>query len=344
MNWLKVATQPFIKTVLLSFTVLIVACSSPQKHLEPPLPSWVAQPPIDDIYIYGVGSALITDDMASTFDLAIKQAKLDIANQLRVTVQGINAQHTQVNRLDTQQEQVMQTLSQLIRVETSPITLESTETEQRFLHTKYAYVLQKLDRQHIISQLKRTISKIDNDIQDIDDAMEYEQALTDQWDTLLPALSLLTERRKLNDSLSLYSRGRTVELPPHAFKVQAKTAQLIRALRIAIDEEGFNNELSLAVSSALSKKGLTPTIVNYADNHLSLFLTPHYEYKTQQQRHYAFVTTSASLRKYDQTPLASWSASARGISSSKEQAVIIANQQLANSLADSIFLWLTNTQ
>lgn len=331
----------FIKTSFLLLTLFVVGCSTPPKTIEAPLPSWVTAPPKDDQYLYGVGSAEVLPDIASSFDLAIKQANLDIANQLSVTVQSMSAQNTQVQVLDSQQEQVMKTLSQLVRVETNPITLDSTETDRRFSHTRYVYVLQKLDRKNIIKQLKDKISAVDNQILKINEEAQYDRPLIDQWPQLLPALSLLTERRQLNEKLSLYSKGEIVEQPQHVFKVQAKTAQLIRELRISVDEEGLNKDLSQAVSSSLSKKGLTPTIVHYTNSLLSLFLTPQYEYKTQEKRHYVFVSLNARLEQNDQTGLASWTTSARGISSNKEQAKILANQELADHIANSIFVWMT---
>ncbi len=330
-----------IKISLFSLALLLSACSSPPKSVTPALPDWVTFPPQSNQFIYGVGSAEVMPDIDSSFDLAIKRANLDIANQLKVTIQGVHSENTQVYRLDSQQEQVMQSLSQLTRVETNPITLETVETEERFLHTNYVYALQKLDRNNIAQQLRQNIMDVDLNIQDINNSAQYHRPLTEQWQLLLPALSLLSERRRLNDSLKLYAKGETIELPRYALKVQAKTAQLIRDFRIAVDEEGLNNELSQEVGSALSRKGLTPSLVNYAHSNLSLFLKPNYEHKTQKQRYYSFVTVNASLMDNTQKSLANWSASARGISSSQEQSMIIANQDLAEELVGSIFLWLT---
>ena len=331
------------KACFLVMALFIVGCSTSPKTIEPSLPFWVSEPPQDDRYLYGVGSAEVLPDIASSFDLAIKHANLDIANQLSVTVQSMSAQDIQVQVFDSQQEKVMKTLSQLVRVETNPIQLNASETDQRFSHTHYVYVLQKLDRKNIIEQLKDKISTVDHRLLQIDKKAQYEQPLIDQWPLLLPALSLLTERRHLNETLSLYSKGETVEQPQYVFKVQAKTAQLIRELRISVDEEGLNNALSQTVSSSLSKKGLTPTIVHYSTSHLSLFLTPQYEYKTQENRHYVFVSLNARLERNDQTALASWTTSARGISSNKEQAEMLANQEVAENLANSIFVWMTKS-
>jgi len=331
-----------IKLSLLSLIVFLSACSSPPKKAEPTLPKWVTFPPQDDQFIYGIGSAEIMPDISSSFDSAIKRANVDIANQLKVTIQSVNSENSQVYRFDTQQEQVMQSLSQFIRVETNPITLESTETDQRFVHTRYVYVLQKLDRQNLIQQLNSKITSVDKNIQKINDTAQYNQPLTEQWDLLLPALSLLSERRKLNESLSLYSKGKLIPRPQYVLKVQAKTAELIRDFRIAINEDGFAGELSQEVGSVLSEKGLTPSLVNYARSNLTLFIKSHYEYKTQKQRYYAFINVNAALMDNDQSTLATWSSSARGISSSQEQAIILANQKLAENLVENIFLWLTD--
>ncbi|MFT2110950.1 LPP20 family lipoprotein [Marinomonas sp. 2405UD68-3] len=333
-----------IKLSLLSLIVLLSACSSAPKKVEQALPEWVTFPPQNEQFIYGVGSAEIVPDINSSFDLATKRANLDIANQLKVTIQSVNFENSQVYRFDTQQEQVMQSLSQFIRVETNPITLESTETDQRFVHTHYVYVLQRLDRQNLIQQLKSKIASVDKNILNINNTIQYDRLLTEQWSLLLPALSLLSERRKLNESLSLYSKGEVIQRPQYVLKVQAKTAQLIRDFRIAIDKDGFADELSQEVGSVLSKKGLTPSLVSYASSNLALSLKPSYEYKTQKQRHYVFINVNASLMNNDQITLATWSSSARGISSSQEQATIMANQEVAENLVEKIFLWLTGQE
>ena len=329
---------------LVCISAFISACSSTPKETVNPLPDWVANPPKDNRYLYGVGSAQVTEDITVAFDLATKQANADIANQLRITIQSINTQNTRVDQLDSQQEQVMRSLASFVRVETAPMVLDQTQTANRFQAPQYVYVLQKLDRQRVSARLRQQIADLDQQMLEIADKLLYGTPLVEQWQTLLPVLGLLTERRHLADTLNLYSNQTQAGLPQHVFKLQAKTAQLIREFSIAVDQQGLTTDLSRAVKSSLTKKGLSSAAMNYSASNLTLFMTPTYDSQSQEGRFYVFVNSNATLSDNKGGQLASWSVEARGISAIEEQAKTMANNKLADELAEQVFLWLTSPQ
>lgn len=309
------------------------------------IPDWVANPPSDARYLYGVGSAERIDDVADAFKQAERQGNADIANQLRVTVSNRNVQSTQVEQSNSQPEKVMRSMSQVTKVETAPIVLDQSESVERYQSERYVYVLQRLDRQRVVSRLRQQLEEVDLQLIQVANRVSNSQPLVEQWSVLMSALPMLSQRAQYLDLLAIYSKSSTVAfaMPDQVVGLQGKINQLLKELRIQVrDPSDQNPQLAMAVRAALTSKGLTPGQSQAAP--LSLSLSSQYDFQQQAGRHYVFVNSKASLQLKDGHQIAAWDLTARGISAGQQQAVSDAENKLSKELAEKLFVWMTTAR
>ncbi|EAQ65775.1 hypothetical protein MED121_09423 [Marinomonas sp. MED121] len=308
-------------------------------------PSWVLSPPSDTRYLYGVGSVIKTDDLVADIKGARQQANADMANQLRVTVSQSNVQSTQVSQSTSQSEQVLKSFSSTTRMDTESLVLEQSETVENVATDKYVYVLQRLDRAKITSRLRREISDLDSQLEEIATKSNKQGDLVDQWQSVLPALPLLSERTQKLDLLQLYSTSANLasSKSDKIKELERQLSTLLTQLSIQVSSQSAGSQALVKVlRSELTNKGLTPSSKTNSPLRINLHISSNKQVK--EGRTYQFVNLNASLDEVDRTNsnmLASWSLTGRGISATPEIAKQTAYKKAANALAEEVFTFLT---
>lgn len=308
-------------------------------------PSWVLSPPVDKRYLYGVGSVIQTEDLVADIKAARQQANADMANQLRVSVSQSNVQSTQVSQTNSQSEQVLKSFSSTTRMDTESLVLEQSETIENVATGKYVYVLQRFDRAKISSKIRREISDLDTQLEDIAAATKQSGDLVDQWQSLLPALPIMSERAQKLDLLQLYSSSANLasEKTETVKALEVQVGKLLTQLSIQVSSQSTGSKpLMKVLRSELTEKGLTPDSRSNAPLRINLHISSNKQLK--EGRTYLFVNLNASLDEVtrdDSNMLASWSLTGRGISATPEQATQAAYKKAAKALADEVFNFLT---
>ena len=308
-------------------------------------PSWVLTPPSDKRYLYGIGSVIQTENLVADIKSARQQANADMANQLRVTVSQSNVQSTQVSQTNSQSEQVLKSFSSTTRMDTESLVLEQSETLENVATGKYVYVLQRLDRAKISARLRREIGEIDTQLEDIATKANTQGDLVEQWQSILPALPLLSERAQNLDLLQLYSTSSNLGSGKSASikALEQQLSSLLSQLSIQVSSQSAGSKsLVKVLRSELTEKGLTPETKRNAPLRINLHISSNKQIK--DGRTYLFVNLNASLDEVNHdnsTMLASWSLTGRGISATPEQAKQAAYKKAAKALANEVFTFLT---
>ena len=309
------------------------------------IPSWVLSPPVDKRYLYGVGSVIQTDDLVADIKSARQQANADMANQLRVTVSQSNVQSTQVSQTNSQSEQVLKAFSSTTRMDTESLVLEQSETIENVATGKYVYVLQRFDRAKISSKIRRELDELDGELEKIASSADKKGDLVDQWQSILPALPLLSERAQKLDLLALYSTSTNLgaQKSDTIKALEQQLSGLLTKLAIQVSSQSAGSKsLVKVLRSELTQKGLTPATKSNAPLRINLHISANKQVK--EGRTYQFVNLNASLDEVDSNSsnmLASWSLTGRGISATPEQARQAAYQKAAKALAGEVFTFLT---
>ncbi|WP_084616084.1 LPP20 family lipoprotein [Marinomonas sp. S3726] len=308
-------------------------------------PSWVLSPPSDARYLYGVGSVIQSEDLVADIKGARQQANADMANQLRVTVSQSNVQSTQVSQNTSQSEQVLKSFSSTTRMDTESLVLEQSETVENVATGKYVYVLQRLDRAKITARLRREITELDSQLEAIALEAKTQGNLVEQWQSILPALPILSERAQKLDLLQLYSTSANLaSAKSETIKgLEKQLSSLLTQLSIQVSSQSARSQSLIKVlRSELTDKGLTPSSKASSPLRINLHISTNKQVK--EGRTYQFVNLNASLDEvtHDSSKmLASWSLTGRGISATPEQATQSAYKKAAKSLADEVFTYLT---
>ena len=308
-------------------------------------PSWVLSPPSDTRYLYGVGSVIQSEDLVADIKGARQQANADMANQLRVTVSQSNVQSTQVSQSTSQSEQVLKSFSSTTRMDTESLVLEQSETLENVATGKYVYVLQRLDRAKITARLRREITELDIQLEAIALEAKTQGNLVEQWQSILPALPILSERAQKLDLLQLYSTNANLaSAKSETIKgLETQLSSLLTQLSIQVSSQSARSQSLIKVlRSELTDKGLTPSSKATSPLRINLHISTNKQLK--EGRTYQFVNLNASLDEVSRDSskmLASWSLTGRGISATPEQATQSAYKKAAKSLADEIFTYLT---
>ena len=308
-------------------------------------PSWVLSPPSDTRYLYGVGSVIQSEDLVADIKGARQQANADMANQLRVTVSQSNVQSTQVSQSTSQSEQVLKSFSSTTRMDTESLVLEQSETLENVATGKYVYVLQRLDRAKITARLRREITELDTQLEAIALEAKTQGNLVEQWQSILPALPILSERAQKLDLLQLYSTNANLaSAKSETIKgLETQLSSLLTQLSIQVSSQSARSQSLIKVlRSELTDKGLTPSSKATSPLRINLHISTNKQLK--EGRTYQFVNLNASLDEVSRDSskmLASWSLTGRGISATPEQATQSAYKKAAKSLADEIFTYLT---
>lgn len=354
-KWLRKASS---KKLASGFAYLIIgvgltACiSSPVKESQTAqqktrTPDWVLNPPSDGRYLYGVGSAEKFEDLVQSTTLARRQANADIASQLKVTVSQSNIQSTEVTSGSDQSEQVLTSLASQTRIDIEALALEQSETVESTISGKYVYVLQRLDRARIVTRLRQEIEDIDAEFTAIATEIDTNSDLVSQWRSMLPALPLMAARAQAVKSLKLYSKTAVSTAKSQQFQTFEKQLNtLLMALAIHVESQvPDSRSLTQNIRSGLTEKGLTPSTASsqLGKAPLKIMLHASSTIETQGDRTYVFLTINAALQQQvgQQSMLANWTITKRGVSAIASQAKIAAEKKAAMELANEVFTYLT---
>jgi len=334
--------KPLRYCVALALSLTLMACASPspKKQSTAQLPNWVTELPVQNNWVFGVGSAELEskDDPAVVAKLARNRARLDLMSSLQVSMSGRTdslLSETLSGGTSEVQKSVNQHLSSKVKVvELEGIqVIESHEDKVN----QRVFVLVGLDRNLAARNLRQQMSG-------------YELVIT-EWQS--QAYDLLAQIRELGPVmaaaaqwLELADKHRLVvgRLPDEFTydtirQHQQSLAKLLSQLQLAIQVEGVGTAESLAgaIGSRFTEKGMT---VNAYDHHLSLEMTVDKSVTEQKGNEYVFLTAQVTLRDTQGVILLQSRESSKGISSLPGKAEEKALNQLADRLADKIIVKL----
>ncbi|BFM50640.1 LPP20 family lipoprotein [Marinomonas sp. THO17] len=304
------------------------------------LPDWVSSPPKSSTHIYGVGSAPKIDNLALAFAQAEQNGNAQIAQQLKTQVSQVSTQNTQVTS-NNGNEQVAKIQTAYTQIATAPIELEQAVNEQRFAGEKYVYALQSIDRARIVTRLKQAIAAQDSSIKKLAAGLTTDAsqtAATQDWPIYMRLIPAFAQRQSYVEELQLYSTER--QLAGRASdQVEQIEIQLSQALQYYGMDASQTNQAN-ALASALSEYGFTAK--SPAVFRLSSQTSQHSE--IQSGRSYVFEEGTLALYGPDNTPLASWTVSARGIAKDQKRATEMATNNWSKQAINAMFTWLTRIE
>ena len=304
------------------------------------LPDWVSTPPKSNSHIYGVGSAPKIDNLALAFAQAEQNGNGQIAQQLKTQVSQVSTQNTQVTSNNGNQ-QVAKIQTAYTQIATAPIELEQAINEQRFAGEKYVYALQSIDRARIVSRLKQALTEQDALIEKLAQGLTTgpgQAAATQDWQTYMRLIPAFAQRQSYAEELQIYSTERQL-----AGRASANIQQIERQLSEALQQYGMDatqTDQVIALASALSQYGFTAK--SPAVFRLTSQTSQHSE--TQAGRYYVFEEGTLALYGPNNSPLASWTVSARGIAKDQKRAAEMATSNWSKQAVNAMFTWLTRIE
>jgi len=116
-----------ILTVLLAF-----GCKSKPSELEmdPNIPDFVANPPVSETYIYGMGSARFSNSSAQSMQAADSRARTDLAAKIGTEVQAMIIDYSRTAGTEINQTAVLSFYESISR-QLTQATLSGVEVEKR---------------------------------------------------------------------------------------------------------------------------------------------------------------------------------------------------------------------
>ena len=116
----------------LFLVLMVLGCKSKpnQLELDPNIPDFVANPPVSDLYIYGVGSAQFSNNSSQAMAAADARARVDLAAKLRTEVQAMIIDYSRIAGTENNQTANL-TFYESISRQLTDATLRGVEVEQR---------------------------------------------------------------------------------------------------------------------------------------------------------------------------------------------------------------------
>jgi len=113
------------------FLILVSGCAS-QSELErdPNIPDFVANPPISDEYIFGVGSARFPNNTSQSMQAADARARADLATKINTEVQSMIIDYSRIAGIEGSQNSAL-TFYENVSRQISNATLRGVEVVKR---------------------------------------------------------------------------------------------------------------------------------------------------------------------------------------------------------------------
>jgi len=311
------------RIILILLSATLIACSAtPNKHqAQSQYPEWITELPIQSGWVFGVGSADLSDDPAISAKLARQRARLDLARSLKTEIEG----QFQMQTRDDNGE-VSRRASELIKSGVASIELSNIEIKESVTRDKQIFVLVALERSKEVGYLR-----------------SQQRALEEQATNWIPSLEVsIQELRKLihwqdqlarwygiQDQIHLISgRVSTVEAPDFANKYYRFNQYLEST--VVIQTDGVSQKLAQSTGWPVSQLG----------GNLVLTLDTHVESIIENDTFYYFITGHIVIHDVLQQDNIQIPVSIRAVSSIQTAAQKKAEFELEKLIKDSIAMIL----
>lgn len=302
--------------------LLLNGCSTSQPNTKDATPDWVANPPKNSRYVYGVGTYQRIDNLALAFAQAEQNGNGQIAQQLRTRVSQSNMSQVEVTQTTGEAEQVVRNDRLYTRVYTAPIELEQIVNQERYIGPNYVYALQALDRSRALSRLRQQIDTLDNQIIE-QGALLADTIVEPDWPIYMRLIPDFAQRTKLVEKYQLYSQNNTLYHDDARVKaIESKLSDAMNQYHFYLAPSSLRQALSVAFTdSGLSTSQAAATFSVDTD------IAQRQQY--QNERYYTFIDGSITLSSRNGDTIGSWQATGRGIASQPDAAEQKAKQEWA---------------
>ncbi|TPE54359.1 hypothetical protein FJM67_05290 [Maribrevibacterium harenarium] len=294
-------------------------------------PQWLTQPPQNSQFVYGVGSAPVSENFPRAYQVAESNGNGQIAQQLQAEV--VQSTETQTRHSMTSEGQNFERVNQLFtQVKTQPLAVTYIRNQERYQDERYVYALQALDRYAAMADLEQQVQSLDQRLfASAATLPNQEQIHESHWRTYFGWIALFAERQDLVEKYQLYAQAPFQS--PSDDRIQNQQVLLAKA----VAQLSFATE-DTALAAALTQMGLQVSLGNQAFFQIRSRQEP--TQKQQDKRFYQFLDGEISVmaRTGQQGHM---TIAARGIGSQQQQAQIKAQQNWGEKGATEIFAWLT---
>lgn len=320
-----------IHIVIIS-ALLLTACGTQETTTGQP--DWILSPPSNPNIIYGVGSNTLYTDQSKSINIAKDNARLDVAKQLKVTIEGRTASNTDVNSSSQGASAFTRTVNQQVSSTVKPLELEGMIYKESYVDdaNKVVYVLAAFNKTEAELKLRKQIQAIDTQLKGAP-SVRSQAPIIKQVHALMPAIKLIAQRNvmvdqwlTLSNSPSLFINNNDVS------NVQTLFNSLINEINIGLtplDEQ--SKEMNTQIASALNNQGLKVTEKN---ENASLFIRYNVTLSSTEQRgtFVTFANGSAQIVDTQGQIIKSFKKEAKGASSFENRAKSSAIDKLAQHL------------
>ena len=298
-------------------------------------PDWINNPPQKSGMAYGVGSGDLWGDKADAARRAGEAARVNLVSQLRVTISGDFSSTVQERTTTGKQTELVQTVRDTIRSQVPSVELDEVRVTDTFFEKKFAYALAELDRVKATQRIKSQILDLEQQVIAISNKPRT-GSTPEKLRTVLPALSLLSQREQLSEQLALVSLDRkkpglSVQLQQISDDIYALFNQL--QVRITMSNNGAQ-EIAAGVIEALTEQGIR--ISQQGDYDLSIEVSANLRPIERQGTHFVFADSRVTIKDSNRRILSTFSKQAKGASGYPELAKTKAEQGVATMLANEL--------
>ena len=121
---------PLILGLLVIFFIFDCKSNPSELEMDPNIPDFVANPPVSDTYLYGMGSARFTNSSSQSLQAADARARADLATKLNTEVQQMIIDYSRIAGTEINQTAVLSFYESISR-QLTQANLRGVELEKR---------------------------------------------------------------------------------------------------------------------------------------------------------------------------------------------------------------------
>jgi len=301
-------------------------------------PGWVLNTPIEQGFLYGVGSAeVFGNDQSAAVARAKDMARVELVKQITVDVSGVVEQEIS-ETLKGGVSSLTEKLRQQIKSQVPEFKLTNVNQVDSYQADRHVSVLVRLDVIKELRILRDQISDIDNQISEYEEAFNTNpKAGINTIRQVAPALVLVDQRGELQaryNALSGSSGSRAL-LPTGIRDFVGRIYARIGQLRVTIMAEGrSDSSMQTSLISSLTEKGLRISTSGVSDVTISYNLTVNVVYRDGSR----YALTSGNIKIMDEAGkvVNAFQAKAKGVSVDAKEAKARSITKLASRLSEEM--------
>jgi hypothetical protein len=325
---------------LLLCGVLTFGCATQAKVAKAAgKPKWIVEPPRAAGFLYGVGSAESYGNDADAASQARDRAKAEIVRQVEVEISAETQMETTVRQTKSS-EQFQRDVRQMVQSRVPEFTLSHVTTEDTYSDkdSRTVYVLERLDVQKELADLRKRISDIEDEANSVAGALDTpDYAGLRGVQKLAGVLVRLGERSQLRVRANKLRAGSYPLANDPLRAVEDRIIAKMAALRIVLKgaaNGGSGGELDSGIKRKLTERGLR--LVAGGDADIVVNYTVAFDF--QRDRGVVFAVPKGTMEITDKegTVLRAVEAKAKGSSQTESVARTRAIEKLADALGDEL--------